>query len=50
MCTGGIARLITKRWEGGGGFGSKVELGVVCIAMKLNVIFKENIRDGVGID
>lgn len=53
MRAGGIVRLMedddTKRWEGGGGFGTKVELGVICIAMKLNIIFKKLIKMGRGL-
>lgn len=53
MCAGGIVRLMedddTKRWERGAGFGTKVEVGVICMAMKLNIIFKEAIKDGEGI-
>lgn len=54
MHAGGIARLMedddTKRWEGGGGVGTKVELGVTCMAMKVNIIFKETIKAGEGIE
>lgn len=54
MRAGRIARLLedddTKRWERGRGFGTKVELGVICMAMKPNIIFKETIEDGEGIE
>lgn len=39
----------TKRWEGGGGFGTKVQLGVIGIAIKLNIIFKELLKMGRGL-
>lgn len=54
MRAGGIARVMedddTKRWERGGGFGTKVELGVICMAMKPSIIFKEVIKDGEGME
>lgn len=53
MCAGWIARLMegdeTRKWERGGGFGTKVELGVICMAIKLNIIFRELLKMGRGL-
>ena len=31
-----------RRREYGSGFGGQVELGVICVAVKLNIVFPEN--------
>lgn len=53
MRAGGIARLMedddTKRWERGGGFGTKVELGVICMAMKLFNYLRKLLKMGRGL-
>lgn len=39
----------TKRWQRGGGFGTKVELGVICMAMKRIVYLRKLLKMGRGL-